>query len=173
MAIGVSSLPGICHPGATSHLLSAKGRAAPFIPHLPTSCLTGEETEAQGGHGADPGSPASRWKEPVEFRPRAAFPKPTVKVGPSSLLCPELQGTEAQLRGRGCRTGPSWGPGEGRLGSWPPGPRRSPPSSEVVRTLQTSSLANRSLLRARRGAGGPPPLHPYPSICRAVHVLQK
>ena len=61
MAMGVSSLPRICHPGAAaSHLLHAKGHAAPFIPHLPTSCLTGEETEAQGGHGADPGSPSQQ-----------------------------------------------------------------------------------------------------------------
>ena len=113
------------------------------------------------------GPPASRWKEPVELRPRAAFPKLTAKVGPSSILCPELQGTEARLRGGAAGQGPAGG--QGRAG-WAAGPQVP---GDRRRILKWSGLCRPHPLQTRAFSEPPPrptssppvPLHLQSGAC--------
>ena len=124
MAIRVSSLPGICHPGAVPHAPPPRGISS----HPTASCFTGEETEAQGVHRADPGSHSQQVEEAHGIQTQGSLSQPHSESG--SLL-PSLFGAcrepRAQLRGGGLQD--RGRPGAVGRAGWAASPRvpRDPP----------------------------------------------
>lgn len=164
MAIRVSSLPGIRHPGAVPHAPPPRGISS----HPTASCFTGEETEAQGVHGADPGSHSQQVEEAHGIQTEGSLSQTHSKSG--SLL-PSLFGAcrePGAVAGRGLQDrGRPGGCGEGRAAASPQVPRDLKlPGLCRPHPLQ-SGASSKPVGEGRRT---PPSLRLAPHICRAAHV---